>query len=127
MNKHGIPRDESITLFKGYSPGAGELMMQIILERTPDIEAVFCVNNLVFLGAMKLVQQEESRTKRPIMMAAFDIRHYCDIFKRPLVCANQDLQKIAESVVSLLIDRIRGNPRKDNQMIMPIQVERHRI
>lgn len=127
LNKHGIPLNESITLFRGYSRGAGELMMQMILERSPDIEAVFCVNNLVFLGAMKLVQQEESRTKRPIMMAAFDIRHYCDIFKRPLVCANQDLQTIAESVVSLLIDRIRGNPRKDNQIIMPIQVERHRI
>ncbi|MBM3285154.1 MAG: LacI family transcriptional regulator [Candidatus Aminicenantes bacterium] len=127
MEKARLPLDERMILFKGYSPEAGELMMKTVLERARDIEAVFCVNNLVFLGAMKIVQQEEARTNRQILMAAFDILHYCEIFKRPLLCANQDLQKLATSVVSLLVDTISGRPVEENQLVMPVHVDKHRL
>lgn len=126
LKKHGLPLDENIILFQGYSPEAGEIMMEKLLARAPDIEAVFCVNNLVFLGAMRIVQQEEARTKRTFLMAAFDIRPYCGIFKRPLLCANQNLQLMADSVVNLLIDSINGHPRKENQIVLPIFVDKHR-
>lgn len=127
MEKHGIPIEESLTLFQGYSPDAGEMMMEKILAQAPDIEAVFCVNNLVFLGAMRVVQKEEVRTKRHILMAAFDIRPYCGIFKRPLLCANQDLRGLADSVVSLLIDAINGRLTRDHQIVIPLMVDRYRI
>lgn len=127
LKKHSLPLDESIVLFRGYSNEAGEQMMQTLLENVPDVEAVFCVNNLVFLGAMKIVQKHEIKTERYIMLAAFDIAPYCDIFKRPLVCANQDLRKLANAAVSLLIDKINDKPTTDNQLIVPILVNRHRI
>lgn len=125
--KHGLEIDEDIVLFQGYSPEAGEMMMEKILTKAPDIKAVFCVNNLVFLGAMRVVQKEEMRNKSSILMAAFDIRPYCGIFKRPLLCANQDLHGLANSVVSLLVDTIRNHPRKENQLVLPVVVDKHRI
>ena len=127
LKKHGIDLDEEIVLFQGYSTEAGVEMMGKMFEKRPDIEAVFCVNNLVFLGAMKVVQQQELRTKRYILMAAFDISRYCNIFKRPLVCANQDLQRLADESVSLLIDEINESPRQDNHLVLPICVQAHRM
>ena len=127
LKKNSIRLVKKIVLFQGYSPEAGEEMMRLLLERAPDIRAVICVNNLVFLGAMKVVQQHESETDRCIMMCAFDIGRYCSIFKRPLVCANQDLQKLANEAVSLLIERIEKKERRDKHLILPIQVESHRI
>lgn len=127
LKKNSIRLLKKIVLFKGYSPEAGEEMMRLVLERAPDIEAVFCVNNLVFLGAMKVVQQHELKSGKYIMMCAFDIGRYCSIFKRPLICANQDLQKLANEAVSLLIDRIDKKARNDNQLILPIQVDSHRF
>lgn len=127
MKKHSLPVDDNIVLFKGYSNEAGEEMMQELLERKSDINAVFCVNNLVFFGAMKVVQKYEKKSERNIMMSAFDIGPYCHIFKRPLVCANQDLGKLANSTVSLLMDKINNSPREDNQLILPISIERYRI
>jgi LacI family transcriptional regulator len=126
LKKNSIPVEEKIVLFQGYSPEAGEEMMRIVLKEAPDIQAVFCVNNLVFLGAMKVVQQYELNTDKYIMMSAFDIGRYCNIFKRPLVCANQDLQKLATEAVSLLIDKIDKKVRIHNQLILPIQVDSHR-
>jgi LacI family transcriptional regulator len=127
LKKNSIQLVKRLVFFKGYSPEAGEGMMQLLLERVPDIQAVFCVNNLVFLGAMKVVQHHELKTGKYIMMAAFDIGMYCNIFKRPLICAAQDLQKLANEAVSLLIDRIEKKERRDKHLVLPIQVDSHRI
>ncbi len=127
LRKNFLNVDKDLMLFQGYSTESGEIMMHIIVEREFDVEAVFCVNNLVFLGAMKIVQEHEKKTNQPILMAAFDISHYCDLFKRPLVCANQDLVKLANSVVALLISKINEVPNTDHHLILPMLVEKYRL
>jgi LacI family transcriptional regulator len=113
--------------FKGYSAEAGEEMMEKLLEREIEVEAVFCVNNMVFFGAVKVMQEYERRHDRKIMMSAFDIGPYCNMFKRPLISANQDLGEISNSAVDLLLDRINDRPRRQNQIIMPISVDKYRL
>jgi len=119
--------DEGIVLFEGYSPEAGERMMRTLLEREPEIGAVFCVNNLVFIGAMKVVQKHEIETGRSIMMAAFDIDRYCDIFKRPLICARQDQEKLASNAVALLIEGIQNTVGPDRHLVVPVCIGKHRL
>ena len=125
--KNNLIIDKNKVLFKGYSIEAGEEMMVKLLEQTPDIDAVFCVNNLVFLGALPIVQEFERKNDRSLMMAAFDIGHYCNILKRPLLSANQNLDLLAKCTVDLLINRINDNPQKDNHLIVPINVDKSSI
>ena len=127
LERRGLPVDERIVLFEGYSPEAGERMMETLLEREPEIGAVFCVNNLVFIGAMKVVQNHEIETGRSIMMAAFDINRYCDIFKRPLLCAGQDQEKLASNAVALLVEGIRNTVGPDRHRIVPVCTGKHRL
>jgi LacI family transcriptional regulator len=126
LRKHSLPLDENIVLCQGYSSEAGEEMMTLLLEREPDIQAVFCVNNLVFIGAMKIVQLHEMKAKPNILMAAFDISRYCNIFKRPIVCANQDLHRLADEAVSLLMGTVNNVPQIKNQVVLPLEVEKYR-
>ncbi len=127
LKRNSLRIDRKLVLFKGYSMEAGEEMMEKLLERKVDFDAVFCVNNLVFFGAMKVVQKYEKEFGHRIMMAAFDIGHYSNIFKRPLISADQDLKKISNSTVSLLLDRINDRPRRQNQLIIPISVNKYRL
>jgi len=127
LEKAGLPLDERIVLFDGYSQEAGEKMMAALIEREPETRAVVCVNNLVFIGAMKIVQAREIETGRPIMMAAFDISPYCSIFKRPLLCASQDQERLAVEAVRLLIDGIRKAARPDWHSVVPVHIGRHRL
>ena len=107
--------DKDLVVAKGYSSSDGEAMMENMLKKHPDIEAVLCVNNLVFFGAIGAVQRFEAETKRSIMMAAFDIGPYCHMFKRPLLCGNQDLKVLADSAVSLLMDQIEKKRTRQNK------------
>jgi DNA-binding LacI/PurR family transcriptional regulator len=61
------------------------------------------------------------------MMSAFDIGRYSSMFKRPLISANQDLGEISTAAVDLLLDRINDRPRRQNQIIMPITVDKYRL
>lgn len=127
LERSGLTVDDRITLFEGYSPEAGENMMATLLQREPEIRAVFCVNNLVFIGAMRIVQKHETETGRSIMMAAFDIDRYCDIFKRPLLCAGQDKERLAANAVALLMDGIRNTVGPDRHLVLPVCVGKYRI
>ncbi len=127
LRRQKSPLSEEIVQFGGYSVEAGEEMMQSLLKTDPEIKAAVCVNNLVFLGAMKVVQGHELTTEKPILMAAFDIHGLCGIFKRPLVCASQNLQKMAQSAVSLLIGKIQGKSLRKIHLTVPIRVEKYRF
>ena len=127
LERNALPLDDRIVFFEGYSPEAGEKMTAALLEREPDTKAIFCVNNLVFIGAMKVVQEHEVETGRSIMMAAFDIHRYCEILKRPLLCAGQDQEKLAAYAVALLIAGIQNTVGPDRHLIVPISVNKYRI
>jgi LacI family transcriptional regulator len=127
LENGSVKIDKRLVFFKGYSAEAGEEMMEKLLERGIEFDAVFCVNNMVFFGAMKVVHEYERRHDREIMMSAFDIGRYSSMFKRPLISANQDLGEISTAAVDLLLDRINDRPRRQNQIIMPITVDKYRL
>ncbi|HOW86802.1 MAG TPA: LacI family DNA-binding transcriptional regulator [Candidatus Aminicenantes bacterium] len=127
FERQGLPIDNDLVLNEGYSPAAGEKMMTDLLARSPDIRAVFCVNNLVFLGAMKTVQTHELKTADRILMSAFDISPYCGMFKRPLVCASQNREKLADTAVSLLLRGIEDPLGTHDHVTIPIDLSLYRI
>ena len=45
----------------------------------------------------------------------------------PRVLTNQDLQKLADAAVSLLLDRINDQPLANLHITLPISVAKHRI
>jgi len=127
LERHGIALDPGLVFSAGYSIKAGREMMAAALERNPGLRAAFCVNNLVFQGAMKVVQQAEMSGGPAVLMAAFDIKAYCDVIQRPLVCANQDVETIALTAVNLILDRINDRPSERSHVIVPINVATHRL
>jgi LacI family transcriptional regulator len=127
LTKNSLKVEWDHVMFQGYTPEAGEEMMERLLDRIPDIESVFCVNNMVFFGAMKIVQKHESRLGCSIMMSAFDIGRYCKIFKRPLLSANQDFEIMAKSAVGLLLDRMEDRANHEDQLIVPVSVQKYNI
>ena len=127
LQKHGLPFNGHLVLRKDFTIEAGEAMMRSLLSKTPDIQVVFCINNLVFLGAMKVVRQHEAKNRGPIMLAAFDIARYSGLFRRPLLSANQDMEGLASAAVSLFLDRINGRPIKDAHITIPVRIDRYRV
>jgi LacI family transcriptional regulator len=127
LEKLGLPLDNHLMMHKGLTIESGEAMMRALVSKAPDIQAVFCINNLVFLGAMKVVREHEAKTEKSIMLAAFDIDRYSGLFRRPLLSANQDMESLASAAVSLFLDRISGRPVSDGHITIPVRIDRYRL
>jgi len=119
--------DESLVLMKGYSARAGEEMMEKLLDGRPEVEAVFCVNNLVFFGAAGPANRFELQQGRPLMMAGFDIGLYANLLKRPLISADQNLGELASTAVGLLLDPDARSSSTANHKVIPVSVVKHRL
>ena len=122
-----LPYEEKRVLCESFSIDAGERMMNALLQSSPDIDAVFCVNNLVFLGAMKAMNQSASGVRERIMMAAFDIARHSGLFYRPMISATQNLAALTEKGVSLLLDAIGRHPVAHCPVSLPVQIEKYHI
>jgi LacI family transcriptional regulator len=127
LEKKGLGIDSALIAFQGYSVKAGREMMEAILSSELDFTAALCVNNLVFLGAMSVLQEKESSYENPVLMAAFDIGQYCALLRRPILCANQNIEVMANSAVGLLLDRIDNHTNGNEKLIIPIPLVKHCI
>jgi LacI family transcriptional regulator len=95
--------DISLVLSGGYSVQDGTEMMERLLRRHGDVEAVVCVNNLVYFGAAKAARLIAKRSNRTPVMGAFDIGEFGFVCHRPLISADQNLEAMAEAAVSLIL------------------------
>ncbi len=127
LHKSGIQLEKDLILFKGYSSEAGEEMMDRVGKARPDLEAVFCVNNLVFFGAVRVAREYEQKLGRSIMMAGFDISHYVNLFERPVISADQDVDALAGAAVNLLLSLINKKKLEKTQLMLPIAIHKHRL
>jgi len=101
--------------------------MRRLLEKRRDVEAVVCVNNLVFFGAAEAANDFEIRSGRTLMMAGFDIGGYAKLLKRPLISADQSMGQLAEAAVGLLLKKgdAAGGPPPNR--VIPIYLNRYRL
>jgi len=112
--------DRSLVIYGGYSARDGTEMAERLLDRRSDIEALFCVNNLVFFGAARVVNLFEERTGRDLMMGGFDVGEFAAFCKRPLVSADQNLEEMAAAAVSLLLTSgVGADDRVDSAAEIP--------
>ena len=127
LKAYDIPYNKDIVFNTEFSVDAGEKMMHSVMERSPGAEAVFCVNNQVFLGVMKAMNESDSEDHDNTMIAAFDIARHSGLFQRPLISANQNLESLTDTSVSLIIDVINNKPIPDCPINLPVQISKYNI
>ena len=55
MTDAGEPVDESVIAYGDFSEASGAEAMRTLLDRHPDLDAVFCASDLMAVGAMRML------------------------------------------------------------------------
>ncbi len=89
-----------------YSFEKGYEAMQRLLEKAPDITAVFAISDIMAIGAAKAVREKGLKIPDDLSIVGFDDIEYAAFFNPPLTTVHQPVlqmaQKAAEVVVSIL-------------------------
>lgn len=100
-----------------YTMESGVLGMQRLLERAPDIDAVFAASDLMASGAMSTLRRCGKRVPDDIAVAGFDDSGLAATLEPPLTTMRQPFDKVADSMVELLLQVIDG--QQPESLVLP--------
>ncbi|MET0860070.1 MAG: LacI family DNA-binding transcriptional regulator [Microbacterium sp.] len=95
-----------------YDSDAGAAAMGRLLERAPDIDAVFAASDVMAVGAIAAARKLGRRVPQDIAVAGFDDSGLAATHDPPLTTMRQPWPEISSKMVEMLLDVIRGIPRE---------------
>ena len=91
-----------------YTTESGADAMQRLLDRAPDIDAVFAASDLMAAGAMATLRRNGKRVPDDVAVAGFDDSGLAATLEPPLTTMRQPFDKVSDSMVEVLLHVIDG-------------------
>lgn len=109
-----------------YSRDSGFRAMNQLLQRVPDLDAVFAANDAMAAGAIDALQLAGRRVPGDVSVAGFDDSRFAEETEPPLTTMHQPFDRISLEMVRLLLDQIAGE-QPVTMMLPTVLVERHSV
>ncbi len=100
--------DGSLVEHGDYTKESGARAMEALLERAPDIDAVFAANDLMAAGAVEALRAKGRRIPEDVAVGGFDDSPVAASCEPPLTTIRQPFGRISAEMVRLLLQVIDG-------------------
>ncbi|MFG2312648.1 LacI family DNA-binding transcriptional regulator [Streptomyces sp. NPDC048566] len=92
-----------------FTPAGGERAMRELLERRPDVDAVFAANDLSALGVLRVLREAGRRVPEDVAVIGFDdMLPIAEQTDPPLTTIRQDIEEMGRLMARLLIRGLEG-------------------
>lgn len=108
-----------------YSLESGARMIEDMREEWPQMDALFCANDMIAVGAMKVLQTSGRRIPEDIALVGFDDSLVAAMVTPALTTMQQPIYQIGREAVDLLIRQLEaedGEPPLRDRVILPTQL-----
>ncbi|AVV45745.1 LacI family transcriptional regulator [Streptomyces sp. P3] len=99
--------DPGLVVESDFTPGGGERAMRTLLERRPDVDAVFAANDLTAAGAVRVLRERGRRVPEDVAVVGFDdMLPVAEQTDPPLTTVRQDIEEMGRIMARLLLRRL---------------------
>ncbi|MFF2129998.1 LacI family DNA-binding transcriptional regulator [Streptomyces olivochromogenes] len=109
--------DPRLVVEGDFTPAGGERAMRELLERCPDVDAVFAANDLTASGALRVLRERGRRVPDDVAVIGFDdMLPVAEQTDPPLTTVRQDIEEMGRLMARLLLrdlDRRTGKQGAD--------------
>jgi DNA-binding LacI/PurR family transcriptional regulator len=102
--------DPSMVEEGDYSQDSGERAMSVLLERHPDLDAVFVASDVMALGALVALRRADRLVPQDVAVAGFDDSAAAVAARPALTTMRQPYMRISSEMVRLLLSAVNGEP-----------------
>lgn len=114
----GIEFDDSLIVGNSFGEENGYIEMKLLLKRNNKPSAVFAGSNLISLGALKALAEENLKVPDDISMISFDDQPYSKFLATPMTTVSQQGSHIGQLATKILIDLIETNKQFEPKGIL---------
>ncbi|MGW0582186.1 LacI family DNA-binding transcriptional regulator [Streptomyces sp. NPDC002920] len=96
--------DHGLVVESDFTPGGGERAMRELLDRRPDLDAVFAANDLSASGALRVLRERGLRVPEDVAVVGFDdMLPVAETTDPPLTTVRQDIEEMGRIMARLLL------------------------
>lgn len=110
----GIHPDDRWVAQGDWSPASGERGMAHLLQAAPELDAVFCANDQMALGALGVLHRAGRRVPQDLALVGFDNIPESEFFLPPLTTIYQQVIEVGRIAVQQLYARIQAERKSQN-------------
>ncbi len=115
LEEFDIPYQENLIEMGDFRYRSGEAAMEKLLSRSCSPTAVFALNDMMAIGAMKAIMKLGYSIPEDISVLGFDNIQFSSVVKPALTTMAQPLADFSNKTVEMLIKRMSGDAIEDNQ------------
>ncbi len=120
LQERGQPIDERRQIAHGdFSPESGSRCMDELLEKSPDIDALFCANDYMAAGAINRATERGLAVPGDVKVVGFDNREFASFWPIPITTFALPLEAMGERSASMLFERIDGRVPDPMKLSLP--------
>jgi DNA-binding LacI/PurR family transcriptional regulator len=98
--------DESLVEVGDFSEVSGATAMTALLERRPDIDAVFAASDLMALGALRVLREAGRTVPTDVALVGFDDGPLAAVANPPLTTIHQPMEQLGREMALMLLAQI---------------------
>ncbi|GGL06363.1 LacI family transcriptional regulator [Mangrovihabitans endophyticus] len=100
--------DLDLVAYGDFSEAGGSAAMRSLLDRAPDLDAVFAASDLMASGALRVLRETGRRVPRDVALVGFEDAAVARQTDPPLTTVYQPVEEMGRRMAQLLIARIAG-------------------
>ncbi|MEU6819933.1 LacI family DNA-binding transcriptional regulator [Streptomyces atriruber] len=114
--------DQGLIAEGDFTPAGGERAMRELLDRAPDLDAVFAASDLTASGALRVLRERGRRVPDDVAVVGFDdMLAVAEQTEPPLTTVRQDIEEMGRLMAGMLL-RGRGGAERGTEPVEPAGV-----
>ncbi|MFD7441408.1 LacI family DNA-binding transcriptional regulator [Streptomyces sp. NPDC059909] len=119
----GLPSDERLIAPADFTEEGGRRAMRALLERRPDLDAVFAASDVMAAGARQVLREAGRRIPDDVALIGFDDSAVARHMDPALTSVRQPIEEMGRTMAGLLIQQIAARGTADRpQMVLPTEL-----
>lgn len=114
----GLPADDRLIAHGDFSEESGVEAMRTLLDRVPDLDAVFAASDLMAAGALRVLRERGRRVPDDVAVVGFDDSAVARHTEPPLTSVRQPVVEMGRQMARLLLARIAGEADALSQVVL---------
>jgi LacI family transcriptional regulator len=119
LEEAGISYDQNLIIRGDYHAKSGMEITHSILQMNPRPTAIFALNDLMALGALRAAAEADCSVPGDLAVVGYDDLEIAHFTTPPLTTIAQPKKEIGTQAIQLLVDRISHKSRPPSRLVLP--------
>ncbi|MGA5823662.1 LacI family DNA-binding transcriptional regulator [Kitasatospora sp. NPDC094028] len=118
----GLPPDAGLVAAGDFTEDGGRRAMRELLDRRPELDAVFAASDLMAVGALAVLRARGLEVPGDVALVGVDDSPVARHLDPPLTTVRQPIERMGRTMAGLLLRQIAGEQAEPSRLVLPTEL-----